>query len=136
MKKIFVLAEHKKGHLKKATLELLEASKGHEVSAAIFGSNAEVSAKELAEKGVKNVFWIKDVAYDNYHPEAFTHALEELVKQTAPELFLGTSSSFGKDILPKLAARCGGAIACDCTELTIEPELKVRRPFYAGKALG
>jgi electron transfer flavoprotein alpha subunit len=135
MKKIFILAEHKKGHLKKSTLELLEASKGQEVSAAIFGSNAEASAKELAEKGVQNVFWIKDAAFDNYHPQAFAAVLEDLIGQAKPAFVLGTASSFGKDILPKVSAHFDAPIACDCTELSIEPELKVRRPFYAGKAL-
>jgi electron transfer flavoprotein alpha subunit len=50
MKKILIVAEHKKGQLKKATMELLGAAKGLEVQAIVFGSTAQPAAEELKKK--------------------------------------------------------------------------------------
>lgn len=136
MKKVLILAEHKKGALKKASLELLGAAKGLETSALIFGSDAEAGAKDLAAKGVQNVFWVKAAGFDNYHPEAYALALETVIKEHKPNIVLGNASSLGKDLIPKIAARFDAPLAADCTELSLQPEIVARRPFFSGKALG
>jgi electron transfer flavoprotein alpha subunit len=133
MKKIVVVAEHKKGALKKATLECLAIAQGQDVAAVIFGSDAKSAADELAAKGVARVSWVKDAKYDAYHPEAFAKAVEDMVRAEKPAFVLGSASSLGKDLLPKLAARFDAPIATDCTEVKLEP-LSVRRPFFSGKA--
>lgn len=133
MKKVLIIAEHKKGSLKKATLELLGVSKGCDVAAVIFGSDAKSAADELAKKGVARVSWVKDAKFDNYHPEAYAKVVEDLIKAEKPSFVLGTASSLGKDLVPKLAARFDSPVATDCTELALDP-IKVRRPFFSGKA--
>lgn len=133
MKKILIVAEHKKGSLKKATLELLGVSKGADVAAVIFGSDAKAAADDLAKKGVARVSWVKDSTFDAYHPEAYAKAVEDLIRAEKPNFVFGSASSLGKDLLPKLAARFDAPIATDCTELSLEP-LKIRRPFFSGKA--
>lgn len=135
MKKVFILAEHKKGNLKKATLELLGASKGLEAVAVVFGSDASSAAQELAKKGVSKVFWVKDSKFDAYHPEAYAKAAGDLITEHKPEVVLASASSVGKDLVPKLAARFDAPLVADCTECQITPELKLRRPFFSGKAL-
>lgn len=134
MKKVLIIAEHKKGALKKASLELLTAAKNDEVYAIIFGSQAKAAADELASKGVKEVFWVKDSKFDHYHPEAFATACEQTIKNLKPQFVLGTASSQGKDLIPKLAARFDGPLAADCIELSVDSG-KGRHPFFAGKAL-
>jgi len=134
-KKIFILAEHKKGALKKATQELLGVAQGQNVSALLIGSEAQPAANELVKKGVQQVFWVKDRAFDSYHPEAYATVLADLVQKEKPELLLGTASSLGKDLIPKVAARLDIPIVTDCTEFKISPELKIRRPFFSGKVL-
>jgi electron transfer flavoprotein alpha subunit len=133
MKKVLILAEHKKGTLKKASLELLGAAKGCDVTAVIFGSDAKPAADELTKKGVQNVSWVKDSKFDNYHPEAYAKVVEDQIQSFKPAFVLGVASSLGKDLIPKLAARFDGPLASDCTELSLEP-LKVKRPFFSGKA--
>jgi len=134
MKKVLIIAEQKKGSLKKASLELLTAAKNDEVHAIIFGSQAKAAADELASKGVKEVFWIKDAKFDHYHPEAFASACEEVIKTLKPDYVIGTASSQGKDLVPKLAARFDGPLASDCVELSID-HAKGKHPFFSGKAL-
>ncbi|MBN8555949.1 MAG: electron transfer flavoprotein subunit alpha/FixB family protein [Deltaproteobacteria bacterium] len=136
MKKVLILAEHKKGSLKKASLELTGASKGMEVSAIVFGSDAKAAADDLAAKGVQNVFWVKDAKFDHYHPEAYAAAMDQVVSQVKPNIILGNASSLGKDLIAKMAARLDAPLAADCTEATIQPDIKLRRPFFSGKAVG
>ncbi|MDB5037880.1 MAG: Electron transfer flavoprotein subunit alpha [Bacteriovoracaceae bacterium] len=131
--KIFILAEHKNGNLKKATLELLGASKGADVAAVIFGAGAKAAADELAKQGVQTVHWVKDAKFNEYHPEAYAKTAEDLIKAQKPAFVLGSASSLGKDLIPKLAARFDAPVATDCIELSLEP-LKVRKPFFSGKA--
>lgn len=134
MKKVLVIAEHRKGNLKKASLELLSAAKSAEVCGIIFGSQAKAAADELASKGVKEVYWVKDAGFDHYHPEAFASACEALIKQLKPQGVLASASSLGKDLLPKLAARFDGPLAADCIELNLDAGGQGKRPFFAGKA--
>jgi electron transfer flavoprotein alpha subunit len=135
MKKVLILAEHKKGSLKKATLELTGASKGMDVAAIIFGSDAKAAADELAAKGVQNVFWVKATTFDNYHPEAYAAAVEQVIRDQKPNILLGSASSLGKDLVAKMAARLDAPLASDCTELTLQPALTARHPFFSGKAV-
>lgn len=134
MTKILVLAEQKDGKLKKATKELLGAASGREVYAVLFGSDANDAADELASRGVKTVYWIKDPQYDNYHPEAYTKAVSSLLEKLQPQYFWGSASGLGKDLMPRALARLDASLAADCIELKWEPELMVRRPFFSGKA--
>lgn len=135
MKKVLVIAEHKKGHLKKSSLEILSAAKGCEVYGVIFGSDAQAAAAELAGQGVKEVFWVKDTGFEHYHPEAFAFATEKVIQQVKPNFVVGTSSSIGKDLIPKLAARFDGPLAADCVEMTLGDTPQARHPFFSGKAL-
>lgn len=135
MKKVLIIAEHKKGNLKKSTLELLTAAQGCEAVGILFGSEAKAAADELAGKGVKEVFWVKDSKFDHYHPEAYAAACEQVMKAASPQYVLATASSLGKDLLPKLSARFDGPLAADCTHLSLNPEATAKRPFFSGKAL-
>lgn len=135
MKKVLVIGEHKKGQLKKSTLEILTAAQGSEVYGLIFGSASKAAADELASKGVKEVFWAKEAGFDHYHPEAFAAAAEKVIQQVKPQFVVGTASSLGKDLIPKLAARFDGPLVADCVELTLGDSPKAKHPFFAGKAL-
>ncbi len=131
---ILILAEHKKGQLKKATTELLGAAKGLTVEAIIFGSDAKAAAEACARLGVSQVHWVSDPAFDAYHPQAYAMAAAEIIKAFKPNMVLGSSSSLGKDLIPVLAARLDAPLVCDVTEFQLQPVLKIRKPFFSGKA--
>lgn len=134
MKKFLILAEAKSGELKKASLELLSLCQNQEVYALVFGSAAKSAAEQLATAGVQEVFHVNSSKFDFYHPEAYAQAASELIEKVQPDVVLASASSFGKDLLPKLAARFDAVLAADCTEAQFEPEIKIRRPFFSGKA--
>ncbi|TVQ80084.1 MAG: electron transfer flavoprotein subunit alpha/FixB family protein [Bradymonadales bacterium] len=132
--KILILAEQSSRKLKSVALELLQASQGHEVKALVFGSQAKPAAEALAEK-CSEVFWVSDAKFDFYHSEAYAKAAQEVIEKFSPELVLGTASALGKDLLPKIAARQAASVVADCTAVSLESGIQLKKPFFAGKAL-
>jgi len=135
-KKFLILAEHKNGELKKASLELLKASEGGERVAVIFGSQAQAAAQQLSQAGCQKVIWYSHASFDSFVSEAFAKVLEKLTKEHTPQVVLGSSSAMGKDLLCRLAVRADAPFAQDCVSFQAADKITVERPFYSGKVLG
>ena len=137
MAKVFVIAEHRDGRLKKSTFELLGAasSAGHETHAILLGDHVADLTKELAHYGASTVHLAQDAALKFYTSEAYSKTIFQIAKAGAPDIILASHTPTGRDLLPKIAAKLGVGIATDCTQLAFEGnKIKVRRPVYAGKA--
>jgi electron transfer flavoprotein alpha subunit len=53
------------------------------------------------------------------------------------ELVVATATTFGKDLMPRVAARLDAAYAGDCAQVKSEGgELSFKRPLFAGNAVG
>lgn len=134
MKKVLIIGEHKKGTLKKSALELLTTAKGSEVVGLVFGSDGQSAADDMAKKGATQVFWVKDAAWDSYHSDGYAKVAEDLIRQEKAQVVLCAASSLGKDLIPRLAARFDAPLAADCTQLSLDDQMRARRPFFSGKA--
>lgn len=125
------------GQLKKSALELLSAARksGLKIQALALGSGAKSLADALGKEGVEEAVLGDDGAFDKYNPELFTEAVASVLKAKNPSVVLGSSSTLGRDLFPRVAARLGVGATSDCTELEISSsgEVKARRPMYAGK---
>jgi len=139
MGNILVFAEHQQGKLPKTTLIAVQAGKeaasklGGVCYAAILGSGIEALAKELTEYGITKVLMVDDPSFEYYLADAYTAALEQLVKANEVSLLLGTVTAVGKDLLPRVAARLGVSMASDV--VAIEADGTFRRPMYAGNVI-
>ncbi|MGZ3689241.1 MAG: electron transfer flavoprotein subunit alpha/FixB family protein, partial [Bdellovibrionota bacterium] len=135
MAKVYVIAEHRDGRLKKSTYELLGASSaaGNDTHAILLGDGIEALAKELGQYGAKTVHLAQNPALKFYTAEAYTAVIADLVK--GADVVLASHTPTGRDFMPKLAARLGVGLASDCTQLAFSgSKITVRRPVYAGKA--
>lgn len=136
MGKVLVFAEHHNGKLKRSAHELLAAAKksGHAVAALVAGSESPQVAAELASFGANEIHQFKDASFDQYNPELFTAMVVDAVKKLGATILLASSSSLGRDLFPRVAARLDTGVASDCTELYIDGEnVTVKRPVYSGK---
>ena len=133
-KKFLVIAESRGSELKKSTQELLGLAQGQEVYGVLFGSSSAKAAETLAQMGVKEVFYCAEPSFDRYHSEAYASAVAELVEKIQPEVVLASATSLGKDLLPKLAARFDAHLVSDVIEAQVGDELRLRRPYFSGKA--
>src|SRR3954469_12068560 len=137
MAKVYVVAEHRDGKLKKSTFELLGASSaaGNETHAILLGDGVEGLAKELGQYGAKTVHLVQNPALKLYTGEAYANAVTELVKAGNPDVVLASHTPTGRDFMPRVAARLGVGLASDCTQLSFGGGgITARRPVYAGKA--
>ncbi len=137
MAKVFIVAEHRDGKLKKSTFELIGASAGagNETHVALLGDGVSDLAMELGTYGANKIHLAQNPALKLYNAEAYTHVLAEMVKAISPEVVLASHTPTGRDFMPRLARRLGVGLASDCISLTFEgANIKVRRPVYSGKA--
>jgi len=140
MGNILIIGEHQDGKVKKVTQELVSKAAelalkiGAEVDVVLFGHGIQ-NPGELGQFGAKKVYVVDTPKLQNYNTEGATKVVADLVGEVKPSVILGTASTLGKDLLPRLAARLGAGLASDCTDLKIQDgKLLATRPIYAGKA--
>ncbi len=136
MSKVLVFVEFHDNQIKKGSLEMLSAAKtsGRDVLAVALGAGSKALAPQLGTYGAKQVFCSEDSTLSSYNPEIFTALISELIQAQSAEVVLASASSLARDLFPRVAARVGGGIASDCTEMKLSAsELSVRKPLYSGK---
>ncbi|CAB4254374.1 similar to Saccharomyces cerevisiae YPR004C AIM45 Putative ortholog of mammalian electron transfer flavoprotein complex subunit ETF-alpha [Maudiozyma barnettii] len=127
------------GNLDPSSLNLLQAAKllKNPITALFVGPNASTGAQSLKDsvkcEGLSKIVVVKDDSLAHYLPENISPLLVELLKGDTYSHFVITSSSTGKNILPRLAALIDNQPVCDVVK--IEGPNKFVRPIYAGNAL-
>jgi electron transfer flavoprotein alpha subunit len=76
-----------------------------------------------------------DPTLANYTAEHFAPTVASVAKDFG--LVVATASSYGKDLMPRVAARLDAAYAADCSGVSVDQgKLVYRRPMYAGNLFG
>lgn len=136
MSKILVFIESTNGKIKRSSQELLTAAKksGMPVVALVGGSKANEMIAECGQFGAHEVLTVSGAEYDNYNSQLFSEILSAGVKESQATIVLGSASSLGKDLFPRVAAKMDCGVLSDCTELNISGgKVTVKKPVYSGK---
>ncbi len=139
MSKVLVFAEHQHNKFSKVALVAVRAGQiiaektGGECHAAVLGAGIDGLANDLAEYGVKTVYAMDDPALEHYTADAYAQALSNLARDKGFDVVVATASAIGKDLLPRIAVRLDGGIACDITGVNSDGTFV--RPMYAGNAI-
>ena len=135
MTRVLIIAEHASGKLNVATAKCVKAAAGlagAEVVVAVFttaGSPVTAQAARLA--GVARVLEVAHAV--NEHQLAATLAPQvAAVGQAFTHLF-APSTTFGKDLMPRVAALLDAPQISDV--MSLESPTRFRRPIYAGNAI-
>jgi len=132
---ILVLVEHDNKNIKKATLSTLAAARQLEASDIhlfVAGNKCQSVAEEAAIlTGVTQVLLCEHIILDHLLAESLTQVLFPIAKSYSH--ILAPATTFGKNVLPRLAAMIDVAQVSDVIEI-ITPNTFVR-PIYAGNAL-
>ncbi len=131
---ILVVAEHDNASLKAATLNTLSAARrlGGEIHVLVAGLNCAPAAQAAAQiDGVAKVRVADSALYGDQLPEG----VAELIRANAAGYthILAPASTFGKNLLPRVAALLDVAQISDI--IAIESADTFVRPIYAGNAL-
>ncbi len=135
MSKILVFTEYQNGNLKRSSQELLQfaAKTGQPVIALALGSQAS-GASQAGHHGATEIYFSKEAVYDAYNPELFTAVVAEAVQKAGATIILASTSSTGKDLFPRVAAKLNAGIVSDGVEVVISgDEVKVKKPLFSGK---
>ena len=135
MSKILIVGEHDGKTLNPATAKCVTCAKaisGAEITIALLGADTAAVAAQAAEiAGVKSV--IRVVRPVNEHPLAATFAPQIVALAEGYSHLFGPSTSFGKDLMPRVAALLGVPQISDL--MAVEGAHRFRRPIYAGNAI-
>lgn len=141
MADVLVVGEVAEGKLKKTTHSAITfaqkaaAALGGSFSILVIGAGAAKAAAEAQGFGAAKILVVDDPSLANYVAERYTPSVASIAKGFA--VVVGTASAYGKDLLPRVAARLNAGFASDITELLASGgKLEYKRPMYAGNAFG
>jgi electron transfer flavoprotein alpha subunit len=142
MANVLVVAElSEDGKLKKSTLSAITFARqalptvGGTLSIVVLGASTAAAAAELAGYGAAKIIAIEDASLGKYTAEHYAPSVAAAAQGSS--LVVATASSFGKDLLPRVAARLDAGYAGDCSGVSGEGgKLIYKRPMFAGNASG
>ncbi len=135
MNKVLIVGEHDGKTLNPATAKCVTCAAGipdSEIAIVLLGSDtAAVAAQAAAVSGVKTVLRVDRA--ENQHPLAAIFAPQVVALAADYTHIFGPSTSFGKDLMPRVAALLGVAQVSDL--MAVDGAFRFRRPIYAGNAI-
>ncbi len=139
MANVLVVAELLEGKARKTTLCAVNAAKqitegtGGSFDILSIGEGAGGAAEELAGFGAGKV--LKAEIPGGYVCEKYAATVAEVGK--GYDLVVACASAFGKDLLPRVAAKLGAGLASDISKINIDSgKLSYTRPMYGANVFG
>jgi electron transfer flavoprotein alpha subunit len=135
MHKVLIIGEHDGEALNPATAKCVTCASSipdAEIAIALLGADTVgVAAQAATLRGVKSVLRVDRP--ENMHPLAAVFAPQVAALAADYTHVFGPSTSFGKDLMPRVAALLGVAQVSDL--MAVEDPYRFRRPIYAGNAI-
>jgi electron transfer flavoprotein alpha subunit len=135
MSKILVIAEHDGSKLNPATAKCVacaSAIPGADISVLVLAASAgAVAAQAATIAGVNRVLTLEHAAFT----QALAATIAPAVVSVAGDFthVFGPSTTFGKDLMPRIAALLGAPQISDL--MAVESATRFKRPIYAGNAI-
>jgi electron transfer flavoprotein alpha subunit len=133
--KILIVAEHDGSKLNQATAKSVTCARGiagAEIVVAVFAAKPDAVAAQAAQlTGVTRVLTVENAA--NEHALAAVLAPQVVALAKDYTHVLSASTTFGKDLMPRVAALLGSAQISDI--MAVDSPNRFRRPIYAGNAI-
>ena len=142
-KGICVYADCTGGQIHRVTFELcgkaqeLAAVTGHPVYALVIGHNVADCAETLRHYGVDKVFVYDHKAFADFRIEPYTDAFCDFIEKEKPSSILVGATNLGRQLAPRVAARCRTGLTADCTVLEMKEntDLVQIRPAFGGNIM-
>ncbi|HEY2416643.1 MAG TPA: electron transfer flavoprotein subunit alpha/FixB family protein [Steroidobacteraceae bacterium] len=135
MIQVLIVGEHANGRLNQSTGKCVTCALALGECAVdvllLAGDAAPVAAEAAALKGVRRVLTVERP--ENQEPLAAVYAPQIAQLANGYSHVLGPSTTFGKDLMPRVAALLGVGQVSDV--MTVESAHRFVRPVYAGNAL-
>lgn len=137
---LLVVGEVQNGHLSGPTLEAITVAQTlgggpNSVVGFLAGTAARAVGTEFGHFGVSRVVVASDPALDSTPVAAIAAAVTAAAEATGADTILVGGTTFGRDLVGRLAIRWNAAVATGVTEARREgASVHVRRPVFGGRA--
>ena len=134
MSRTLIIAEHDGSNLNPSTSKCASSATamGHPFDIVVIGSSVnEIASQAAAIDGAGTVLSISAEHLAN--PLAANHAAEVVALADAYSHILGPSTTYGRDLMPRIAALLGVNQVSDIS--AVEDAYHFKRPIYAGNAI-
>ena len=135
MSKVLIVAEHLDGQLNAATAKCVSAAQAlqpESIDIVVLAADPAVVAAQAAQiDGVARVLTVANAANANAIAQVFAPQIAQLCAGYSH--VFGPSTTFGKDLMPCIAALLGVAQVSDV--MAVEGSHTFKRPIYAGNAI-
>lgn len=140
---VCVYADCLGGKIHRVTLELLGKAQelasviAHPVYAIAIGTKLDECANELLRYGADKVFVYDDPAFEEFRIEPYTAAFYDFIDKYKPSSILVGATNLGRQLAPRVAARCRTGLTADCTVLEMKEntDLVQIRPAFGGNIM-
>ncbi len=141
MTDVLVVAELLEGQLRKNTLSAVAFAKkvadgtGGSFDVLAIGEGTDAAASSLAPFGARTILTAE--IEGGYLAEKYAPTIAAIAKDRGYGIVSATASTFGKDLMPRVAARLDAGVASDIAGVSVEGgDVVYRRPMYAGNIFG
>jgi electron transfer flavoprotein alpha subunit len=140
---VFAMAEQRGGALRRAALEAVTAARGvadatgGQVHALLAGApGIAANAPRLAACGADVVLVVEHAGLADYNPETLAATIAARLTGGGYRAAFFVASAQGRDLAPRVAARCALPLAVDVTEFSVGAgTATVKHPGYTGKVI-
>ncbi len=141
---VCVFVETDEGNILDVGLELLTKAKSLAstlntgLSAILIGCGVKQKAAILAKYGADIAYVVDNEIFSHSLDDIYSKIIVQIIDKIKPEIFLAGGTSFGRTLMPKVAAILKTGLTADCTELHISEDdrsLLQTRPTFGGNIL-
>lgn len=141
---VWTIGEQREGKISSVSYELLAwgrklaDKKNTKLASVILGHNLKEEVKDLVHHGADIVYVVDHPALERFSPDVHPKILEKLVREFMPEIVIASATTYGRTVLPILAAKIGTGLTADCTGLDIDEStglLIQTRPAIGGNVM-
>lgn len=109
----------------------------HPVYALVIGYKTEKHVEELLGYGLDKIFVYDDKEFEHFRIEPFAAAFYDFIQKEKPSSVLVGATELGRQLAPRVAARCRAGLTADCTVLEMKEntDLVQIRPAFGGNIM-
>ncbi len=133
---VLILAENKKGALVKPSLGAinfgmqLAEKMGCGYSIAVIGKGVDAAVDAVKGYGAEKIYKVDDAGLENYMDELWSAAFVQVAEKAGAKACIGLTTTQGKAVMPRVAAKFGAGMASDC--IGLNSDSRFIRPVFAG----
>jgi electron transfer flavoprotein alpha subunit len=143
-KGVWTVGEVRNGKISDVSYELLAWGRkladdlGVELSSVVLGNGMLEELNELIYHGADSVYAVENENLEHFLPDVHSRIFKALVEEYKPEIIIASATTYGRTVMPILAAELSTGLTADCTELNVDTKERLllqTRPAIGGNVM-